>query len=88
MARSNKGGKAIYGRMQFLLEKQKLHRTASRQANAQFNPREILDIYFSRLHYKIAISSGIQLYFSSSRLINKDGVLYSNYRKDVGKRTS
>jgi len=88
VARSDKGGKAIYRRIRFLPEKQELYRTAGRQANAQLNPRKTLDVYFGRLHYKIAISLGIQLYSSSSRLINKDGTLYSNYREDISKRTS
>jgi len=46
---------------------QKSHRATSRQANAQFNTWEIIDLYISRLYYKTVFGSGIWLNFGSSQ---------------------
>jgi len=88
VTKGNKKSKAIYRRIQLLPEEQKLYRTANGQANAQLNSREALDIYFGRFHYKITISSELQLYSSSSGLVDKDSILYSNYREDISRRFS
>jgi len=51
VARSNKGGEAVCGRMRLLSEEQKSHGVAGGQADAKLNSRETLDTHIGRFHY-------------------------------------
>jgi len=67
--------------------KQELHRATSWQINAKLNTREALDAYIGRLHYEVALSSGIQLNLSSSQQIDENGTFHTYYRENVSRRT-
>ena len=51
VARSNKGGEVVCGRMRLLSEEQKSHGTAGGQADAKLNSRETLNTHIGRFHY-------------------------------------
>jgi len=57
------------------------------QTNAKLNTREALDTYIGKLHYEVALSSGIQLDLSSSQQIDKNGTFHTYYRENISRRT-
>ena len=67
--------------------KQKSHRATSQQVNAKLNTGEALDAYISRLYYKAALSSRIQLDLSSSRQIDENSTFHTYYGENIGRGT-
>jgi len=59
VARSDKGSQEVYRGLQYVPEEQKLHRNTSRKVNAKYSTREVLELYNSRLYYKVAANTRI-----------------------------
>ena len=62
VTRDNKRHEKIYG---YMLENKKSNRDTSRKFNSKWNTREAIDIFDSRLYYKVIINNRERYNFSS-----------------------
>ena len=57
MAESNKEYRKVYREMWYVLNNKEPNRGSSKETNSEWSARETMNIFNSRLHHKVTISS-------------------------------